>query len=57
MSEYIYRAQIIDTDTDEVITQISSSSEESLLEEMGKTKWTEAIKRYEEIENRKEENF
>ena len=33
-------AQIIDEETDEVLTQVSSYSEEGLEEEMGKSKWT-----------------
>jgi ribosomal protein L18 len=44
---YLYKAQIIDEENDEVITEISGHSEESLEEEMGKSKWTRAIKDYE----------
>lgn len=36
----LFRAQIIDEETDEVLIQISSYSEEGLEEEMGKSKWT-----------------
>ena len=47
MKEYIYEATIRDADTDELIVKVSGFSEESLEEEMGKTKWTGAIERYE----------
>ena len=45
--EYTYEARILDEDNN-IIAKISGFSEESLLEEMGKSKWTGAIKRYEE---------
>lgn len=48
-----YIAQVIDEDTDEVITQVSGYDEESLEFEMGKSKWTEPIKNY--IEQNKEQ--
>lgn len=50
--EYIYKAQIVKIDpelNDQVVVQISSLSEEGLMEEMGKKKWTEAIKKSEEF--------
>lgn len=43
----IYTATATNEDTDEVIAHISSYSEEGLLEEMGKSKWVETIKDYE----------
>lgn len=49
----LFRAQIVDEDTDEVITQISSYSEEGLEEESGKSKWTVPARKAEE-ENKKE---
>lgn len=45
---YLYQAQIIDESADEIVATVSSYSEEGLLEEMGKSKWTGAIKNYEE---------
>jgi hypothetical protein len=53
--KYIYKSQIVDEDTDRTVATISSYSEEGLEEEMGKRKWTEAIKKYEnelELENK-----
>ncbi len=46
--EYIYEAKITDAETDEVIAKISAFSQESFEEEMGHTKWSEAVKRYED---------
>lgn len=40
---YLYKAQIIDEETDEIITQVDGYSQESLEEEMGKSKWTSAV--------------
>src|SRR3990167_10187432 len=48
MKEYIYEAQILDAETDEVIVKILSFSKEGFEEEQGKSKWTEAIKRAED---------
>ena len=45
---YEYRAQIINLDNDEVVAQVSGSTEESMLEETGKSKWIGAIGKYEE---------
>ena len=45
---YMYIAEIRDDHTDELLIRISAYSEESFLEEQGKTKWTEAVKKYEE---------
>lgn len=44
---YTYKAQIIDDETDEVITEVSGHSEESMLEETGKLKWTGAVEWHE----------
>ena len=44
---YIYKAQIIDEENNDIVVEVSGYSEESLEEEMGKKKWTEAIKNYE----------
>lgn len=38
-----YEAYIIDEDTDETIATISAFSQESLEEEMGKSKWSKAV--------------
>jgi len=43
-----YILKVIDEDTDETIVKLSSSSGESLMEDMGKSKLTEAIKKYKE---------
>jgi hypothetical protein len=50
MKNYLYEAKITDEETGEIIIRVSSSSQEGLEEEMGKSKWTEAIKKYEELE-------
>ncbi len=46
--EYIYQGEIMDAETDEIIAKISAFSQESFEEEMGHTKWSEAVKRYED---------
>ena len=46
--QYIYKAQIIDEEENEVVATIEALSEESLLEEMGKSKWTNAIQKHED---------
>ena len=49
---YLYKAKIAIEDTNEILIEISSYSQEGLEEEMGKKKWTEAIERYEnQLEN------
>ena len=48
---YKFEATITDIDTDEVIAKISGLSQESLEEEMGKSKWTKAIENYEDKTN------
>lgn len=48
MPRYLYEARIIDCETDSEVVYIFGYSEEGLLEEMGKKKWTEAIKRHEQ---------
>lgn len=45
--EYIYNASIVDADTDDIIARIQSFSQEGLEEEMGKSKFTGAVERYE----------
>jgi hypothetical protein len=45
MGNYIYEATIKDEETDEVISRVFSYSQEGLEEEMGKRKFTEAIKK------------
>ena len=42
----LYEAYIYDEDTDEQIVHVSSYSESGLYEEMSKTKWTGAVKKY-----------
>jgi hypothetical protein len=44
---YKFIAQILNERNGELVAQVSGSSEESLEEEMGKSKWTKAIKEYE----------
>lgn len=43
---YKYIAEILNEDEEEIV-HISALSVESLIEEMGKSKWTQAIKNYE----------
>lgn len=61
MNKYKYYAQIINDETDEVLVEISSDTQEGLEEEMGKSKWEGAIDRaiQEEIEEQEalEEEF
>ena len=42
----VYQAKIIDEETGEVLIQISSNSEEGLMEEMSKRKWIDAVRQY-----------
>lgn len=44
---YIYQAFIIDKDTDEIVASAETLSQESLEEEMGKSKFKDAVKEYE----------
>jgi hypothetical protein len=44
MKKYLYEARIIDEESGEVIRRVFSYSQEGLEEEMGKSKWTDAIK-------------
>jgi len=44
---YLYIAKIVDEETDEVLIKLEAHSQESLEEDMGKSKWTEAVKQYE----------
>ena len=62
--KYFYKAQIVGIEAsdelgimsgEEIIVQIFSYSQEGLEEEMGKKKWTEAIKRNEDIQLRNKE--
>lgn len=46
--KYRYEAYIIDEETEEAVASISVLSQESLEEEMGKSKWTKAIERHED---------
>ena len=46
--EYRYEAFIIDEETDNIVASIETHSQESLEEEMGKSKWTKATERYED---------
>lgn len=46
--ELRFEAYIYDEDTETPIAHIESYSQEGLEEEMGKTKWTGAVKRYED---------
>ena len=47
--EKLFEATIKNADTDEILTRISSYSQEGLEEEMGKNKWSKfANKNYEE---------
>ena len=39
----LYQAQVIDEDTGDTLTSISSYSQEGLEEEMGKSKWTKFV--------------
>ena len=41
-----YQARIVDEQTQDIITTISSYSEEGLMEEMSKTKWTDAVEKW-----------
>lgn len=50
---YLYIAMIIDDQNGEVLTKIFSYSEEGLLEEMGKKKWKEAVKKEETKKTKK----
>ena len=43
----VYQAKIIDEETEEVLIQISSNSEEGLMEEMSKRKWIDAVRQHE----------
>lgn len=60
-NKYSYSARITDEDNDQIVAQVFSYSEEGLLGEMGKGKWTDAIRHYEkendETEEIMEENF
>lgn len=40
----VFIAEIRNEETDEIITKVSGYSEESLLEEMGKSKWSDYAK-------------
>lgn len=42
----IYQAKIVDEQTQDTLIAISSYSEEGLTEEMSKTKWTEAVEKW-----------
>ena len=55
--EKLFEATIRNADTDEILTRISSYSQEGLEEEMGKTKWTKFADRdyEEEVEETEEE--
>jgi hypothetical protein len=46
--KYRFLAEIIEEDTGERIALVEGFSQESLEEEMGKTKWTGAIKEHED---------
>ena len=53
--EKLFEATIKDAETNEILTKISSYSQEGLEEEMGKTKWTKfASKEYEEEKDEEE---
>ena len=54
--KYKYEAQIVNEENDEVLIKVWSYSEEGMEEEMGKTKWTGAVERY-EAEKEKEEMY
>lgn len=45
--KYRFEAFIIDEESDDIVASVEGCSQESLEEEMGKTKWTGAIERYE----------
>lgn len=45
---YIYIGEIRDEDDNELLVRISAYSQESFEEDQGKSKWSEAVKRYEE---------
>ena len=47
MKEYIYETRILDANTNELVVKVSAFSLESLEEEMGKSKFTGAVERYE----------
>ena len=56
--ERLFEAIIRNADTNEILTRISSFSQEGLEEEMGKTKWAKFADRdYEEIEETEEEEL
>jgi len=46
--KYRYEAFIVDEESDEIVASIESASLEGLQEEMGKKKFTEAVKRHED---------
>lgn len=50
MKHYLYEAKIIDEESEKVVCRIFSFSQEGLEEEMGKSKWTNAIQEFEELE-------
>lgn len=47
----LFKAEIINEETEEVLIKIETYSEESLLEEMGKKKWLDYTKQEDEVKN------
>jgi hypothetical protein len=53
VKNYLYEARIMDEESGKVICRVFSYSYEGLEEEMGKSKWTDTIKEYEETDKLK----
>ena len=49
MKNYKFEARIINEDNGDIVAQVSGLTEESMLEETGKSSWINAIAKYEEV--------